>query len=132
MQGCCQKLLLIVAPGERKLVYLPVPGGCVGPQPQSDVLWLHRLPHHSHQIVAQSIEVRLVSKLGGEALESFSRVVLPSVEASIYERLYAPSQWFEQGCYRESGDHHREGGLLAGEDDEETLQHHDAAEVESD
>src|SRR5687768_11001039 len=88
MQGCWQRLLLIVAPGERMLVYLPVPRGCVGPQPQSDVLWLHRLPHHSHQIVAQSIEVRLVSKLGGEALESLSRVILSSVEAPIYERLY--------------------------------------------
>src|ERR671913_1262499 len=96
VQGCCQRLLLIVAPGERMLVYLPVPGGCVGPQPQSDVFWLHRLPHHSYQIVAQSIEVRLVSKLGGEALESLSRVVLSSVEAPIYERLYAPSQWVEQ------------------------------------
>src|SRR5918993_285986 len=51
MQGCCQRLLLIVASGERMLVYLPVPWGCVGPQPQSDVLWLHRLPHHSHQFV---------------------------------------------------------------------------------
>ena len=86
---------MIVAPGERMLVYLPVTRGCVGPQPQSDVLWLHRLPHHSYQIVAQSIEVRLVSKLGGEALESLSRVVLSSVEAPIYERLYAPSQWVE-------------------------------------
>ncbi len=131
MQGCCQRLLLIVAPGERMLVYLPVPRGCVGPQPQSDVLWLHRLPHLSQQIIAQSIEVRLVSKLGGEALESLSRVVLPSVEASIYERLYAPSQWVEQGCYHESGGHHCEGGLLAREGDEEPLQHHDAAEVES-
>src|SRR5215203_1765952 len=84
-----------------------------------------RLPDHCHQIVAQSIEVRLVSKLGGEVLESLSRVVLPSVEASIYERLYAPSRRVEQGCYQERGGHHRQGGLLAREDGEEPLQHHD-------
>ena len=115
MQGCWQKLLLIVVPAEQLLVYLPVPGGCGGPQPQIYVLWLHRLPDHCHQIVAQSIEVRLVSKLGGEALESLLRVILLAVEAPIYERLNAPSQGVEQCCYQERGGYHGEGGLLARE-----------------
>src|SRR5215203_3969270 len=115
---------------KRLLVCVPVPGGCVGTQPQSDVLRLHRLPHHSHQIGAQSIEVRLVSKLGGEALKRLSRVILLAVEAPFYERLYTPSQRVEQGCYHEGGGHHREGGLLACEDDEEPLQHYNDEEVE--
>src|ERR671921_1750120 len=131
MQGCWQKLLLIVVPAEQLLVYLPVPGGCGGPQPQIYVLWLHRLPDHCHQIVAQSIQGRLVSELGGEALESLLRVILLAVEAPIYERLNAPSQGVEQCCYQERGGHHRQGGLLAREDDEEPLQHHDAAQVEA-
>src|SRR5215203_5459615 len=128
MQGCWQRLLLIVAPGEQLLVYLPVPGGCVGPQCPARVA---SSPDHYHQIVAQSIEVSLISKLGGEALQSLSRIVLPSVEAPICERLNAPSQGVEQGCYQERGGHHRECGLLAREDDEEPLHRHDAAKVES-
>src|SRR5688572_29252239 len=95
---------------KRLLVCLPVSGGCVGTQPQSDVLRLHRLLHHSYQVAAQGIEVRLVSKLGGEALKRLCRVILLAVEAPIYERLYTPSQRVEQGCYQESGGHHRECG----------------------
>jgi hypothetical protein len=70
--------------GKRVLVYPPVFGGRVGTQPQSDVSWLHRLPHHSHQVVAQCIKIRLVLELCGEALEGLSRVILATVEAPIY------------------------------------------------
>jgi hypothetical protein len=114
------------------LVHLTVIRGLVGTQPQSDVLRLHRLLHHPYQVVAQGIEVRLVPELCGETLKSLPRVILLAVEATVDERLGAPSQRVEQGCYHESGGHHREGGLLARDDDEEPLQHHDAAEVESD
>jgi hypothetical protein len=48
----------------RESLLLPlVPGGGVGTQPQRDVLRLHRFPNHSHQIVAQGIDFRLVPKL---------------------------------------------------------------------
>jgi hypothetical protein len=127
MQGCWQRLLLTVVPLERLLVCLLVPGGSVGTQPQSDVLRLHRLPRYYHQIVAQGSEVGLIPERRREALESLSRIILLAVEAPVYERLYAPSQGVEQGCYHESGGHHREGGRLAREEDEEPLQHHDAA-----
>src|SRR5215204_3252231 len=90
---------------KRLLVCLLIPGGCVGTQPQSDVLRLHRLPNRYHQIVAQSIEVRLVPELCGETLKSLPRIVLPPVEATVDERLNAPSQRVAQGCYHERGGH---------------------------
>ena len=38
-------------------------------QSQGDVGWLHRLPYHSYQVVAQRIEVCLVAQLGREGFE---------------------------------------------------------------
>ena len=61
------------------------------PEPHAHVSRLHRLPHDSHQIVAQGIEVRLVPELRGEALKSFPRIILTSVEAPVYESLDASS-----------------------------------------
>jgi hypothetical protein len=40
--------------------------GRIGAQPQRDVGWLHRLPHHAHQVVVQRLKVRLVSEFDGE------------------------------------------------------------------
>src|SRR5215210_5284392 len=121
VQGCWQRPLLEIVPRKRLLVCLPVPGSRVGTQPQSDVLRLHCLPHHSHQIVAQGIEVRLVTQRGRERFERLCGVVLVAVEAAVYERLGAPPQWVEQGCYHKGRGHNREGGLLAREDDVEPL-----------
>src|SRR5215211_228246 len=91
---------------------------------------LHRLLYHPHQIVAQGVQIRLVSELGGEGFEGLSRVIFAAVEALVYEPLDTASQGHEQRSDREGGDNHREGGLLAGKDDEEPLQQNDAAEVE--
>ena len=55
--------------------------------PQRDVGGLHRLPHNTHQIIAQDVEVRLVPKLGGEGFEGISGIVLTSAEATVYEGL---------------------------------------------
>src|SRR5215210_4374200 len=41
---------------------------CVRTQPQRDVGWLHRLPYHPHQIVAQGLKIRLVPELGRKCL----------------------------------------------------------------
>jgi hypothetical protein len=38
--------------GDEELVYLGALRACVGSQPQRGVGWLHRLPHHIHQVVA--------------------------------------------------------------------------------
>src|SRR5215218_779036 len=103
-----------------------------GAQPQRDVCWLHRFCDDCDQIVAEGAKVRLVPERRGERFEGLSRVILATVEAPIYERLGASSQWVEQGSYHEGGDHHGEGVLLARKGDETSLQHHDAAEVEPD
>ena len=38
----------------------------IGVQPQPDVGWLHRLPYHSYQIVAQRAQVCFVAQAGRE------------------------------------------------------------------
>ena len=40
----------------------------LGAQPQRDVGGLHRLPDHPYEVVAQGVQVRLVSELGRESL----------------------------------------------------------------
>jgi hypothetical protein len=56
-------------------------------QPQRDVGGLHRLPHNTHQIIAQGVQASLVPKLGRECFESISGIVLTSVQATVYEGL---------------------------------------------
>src|SRR5215217_6989613 len=118
MQGCWQRPVLVRV---RLLVCLHLPGACAGTQPQRDVHRLHCLPYHSHQIVTQSIEVRLVAKRGRERFERLRSVVLVAEEAAVYERLGAPSQWVEQSGDHERRGHYRKGGLFAREGDEEPL-----------
>src|SRR5215204_6563739 len=104
--------------------------GRIGTQPQRDVSGLHRLSHHSYQVLAQGVHVRFVSQLGREGFQGLSGVVLPAVEAPVYKPLYAASQRREQCRYQEGGCHHCECGLLTREQDEEPLRHDDTAEVE--
>src|SRR5215208_7214664 len=59
------------------------------PEPDAHVRRLHRLSHHSHQIIAQGIEVRLLSKGRREALKGLPRIIRTPVEATVYERLKA-------------------------------------------
>src|SRR5215204_2042920 len=65
--------------------------GRIGTQPQRDMCGLHSLPYHPHQVFAQGVQVCLVPKLGGECFQGLSRVVLPAVEAAVYEGLDATS-----------------------------------------
>src|SRR5918995_775770 len=99
-------------------------------QPQRDVSWLHRPPHDPDEVVAQGVEICLVSKLGRECLQRLHRIVLPAVEAAVDKALDAAPQRVEQGGYRQSGGHHHELGSLAGQSAEEQLEHDDAAEVQ--
>jgi hypothetical protein len=50
---------------------------------------LHGLPYHTHQIVIEGFQVRLVLQLGGEGLKGLSCVVFAAVEAPVYEHLDA-------------------------------------------
>ena len=81
-------------------------------QPQRDVGRLYRLPYRSYQVASQGVEVRLIPDLGREHLKRLPRVVLPAVEASIYERLDATAHRIEQGRDHEGGDDYGELGLL--------------------
>src|SRR5215212_2292369 len=38
----------------------------IGTPPQRDVGWMHRLPYHTHQVVIEGFQVRLVTQCGGE------------------------------------------------------------------
>src|SRR5215203_6653738 len=57
----------------------------IGSQPQRDVLRLHRLPDHTYQVIAQSVQIGLVAQSGREGFQGLSRIVLPAVEAPVYE-----------------------------------------------
>src|SRR5829696_928236 len=92
--------------------------------------WLHRLPHHSHEIASQRLEVGLVSQLRGECLDGLPRVVLAPVKATIYERLYATPQRAEQRRYEERRSDHGERRFFASEGHEHPLQQHYSSEVE--
>jgi hypothetical protein len=98
-------------------------------EPQGDVGGLHRLPDHARQVVAQGVQIGLVAQRGREGFQGLPRVVLPTVEATVYEGLDVVSQGVEQSGYHEGGSNDSEGGLLAGENDEDSLQQDDAPEV---
>src|SRR5215211_7821239 len=95
--------------------------GRLGSQPQGEVGRLHRLPHHAHQVIAQSVEVCLVPKLRRKNVESLAGVVLAAVEAAVYEGLYTAPQGSKQRRDQKGGGHHSERGLLSGEGYEEPL-----------
>ena len=69
--------------------------------------------HHPDKVLAQVAQVSFVTKPGGEGFEGFPRVVLPSVEAPVYEGLDAAPQGVEQrGDHKRRGDYGQLGQLL--------------------
>ena len=56
------------------------PWGTHRVQPQRDMRWLHRLPYHPCQFVAQRVQVRHVSQFGAEGFEDLGRVDIPPVK----------------------------------------------------
>src|SRR5215217_8085072 len=88
-----------------QLSCLPVFRGPLGTQPHRDVGWLHRLPYHLYQVVVQCLQVRFVAQLRREPFERLDHVVLPTIEATVYEGLDAMPQRVEQGRYQKGGGH---------------------------
>src|ERR671911_1823886 len=65
-------------------------------QPQRDAGWLHRLPYHPYQVVAQGVEVCFIAQLRRESFKGLRCIVFLSVEAAVYERLDATPQRSKQ------------------------------------
>src|SRR3712207_6563862 len=101
----------------------------LGTQPQRGGLGPPRDVGCPHEVVAQGVQICLLSQPGGEGGEGLCGVVLASVEAPIYEALDASPEGVEHGGNGEGRGHNGEGGPLAGKSDEEPLQHDYAAEV---
>src|SRR5215218_2549246 len=82
---------------------------------------LHRLAYHPYKIMVECFQVRLIPQLRREGFEYLGSVVLAPVEAAVHEPLHLPTQWVEEGGYREGGSDDGQGGLLAREDAQEGL-----------
>src|ERR671913_2341395 len=117
--------------GRSLLVYDLALRGCARTQPQRDVGRLHRLFYHPYQVGVQRLQVCLIPQSGGELFERLSCVVLPPVEAAVYERLVATTQRVEQRSDHQGRDDYGELWLLllAGEAAEDDLGHRHAPEV---
>lgn len=92
--------------------------------------WLHSVPHHTHQLLAQGVEIGLIPELGRERFECLPCIVFVAVETTVYDGLDTAPQGSEKGCDQESGSHYRKGGSLAGKGYEEPLQQHHGTEVD--
>ena len=84
-------------------------------QPQRDVGGLHSLPHYRQQFVVPRVEILLLAQPGREGFEGLPRVVLPALEAAVYESLDSTTQWVEQGGDCQSRGHYRQLCALPGE-----------------
>src|SRR5215211_5315521 len=92
---------------------------------------LHCLPHHTHQVVIEGFQVRLVPELGREGFQGLPRVILPTVEAPVYEGLDSTSQGVEKCRYQECRCHYRQLRPASREPAESVLNGQYAAHVHS-
>src|SRR5215208_157433 len=92
---------------------------------------MHGFPYHLYKVAPQCLQICLVTELRGERFEGLSSIILPPVEAPVYERLDATPQWVEQRGYNQRGDNYGELRLLLlfGEGAEDGLQTHHHPEV---
>src|SRR5215212_11233805 len=76
------------------------------------------------------LKIRLIPQLGGEGLKGLPCVVLPPVEATIYEGLCATPQCSKQRRYQEGRGDDRDSELPTRDQDENPLRHDDSTEVD--
>ena len=69
------------------------------PQRQRDADSLHGLGNHCQHMLAQGIQVSLISQPGAEGFWRFGCVVLSLVEAAVYEGAYTTPPRIEEGSY---------------------------------
>src|SRR5215218_11430183 len=51
---------------------------------------MHGFPYHLYKVAPQCLQICLVTELRGERFEGLSSIILPPVEATVYERLALP------------------------------------------
>ena len=69
--------------------------------PQGESCGLHRLLHHSKQLVVQLIQIHLLTKIRTEGGNGSGRVILAAIEAPVDDALQATAQRVEEGRYDE-------------------------------
>jgi hypothetical protein len=75
---------------------------------------LHGLFNHLYEVIGDAVKVHIVAQPGIERLQGLRYIVLPAIEAAIYERLYSLAQGHEQRGYCQGGSHYGELGGLTG------------------
>jgi hypothetical protein len=70
------------------LIYLLNHLSRLGSQPQRDVGWLHCLPYHLYQVVAQRLQVGFLAQLGREGFEGLSGIFDPFTTERLYFYVY--------------------------------------------
>src|SRR5258707_3309004 len=72
-------------------------------KPQRDMRWLHCFVDGRYQMLAQLVEIDLITQCRAESSESLGSVIFAAVEAAVDERLDAPSQWLKESCNHQCG-----------------------------
>jgi hypothetical protein len=91
---------------------------------------LHGIFNDPDQVAAQSVQVHLVPQPDVESGQDPRSVVLPPIEAAIYETLEASTQGLEKGGYGEGGGHDSKLGFLSGQRSEAELQGDHTTEID--
>ena len=65
---------------------------------------LHGLLYNGKQLLAQLLQVYLMTQRGTEARHNLGRVILTPVEPAIYQLLHAPAQGLKQRGNEQGGD----------------------------
>src|SRR6266699_3032315 len=94
--------------------------------------WLHCFLDDRYQMLAQLVEIDLITQCRAESCESLGSVIFAAVEAAVDERLDAPSQGLKEGSNGERRSNNDDGRLcfLPGEQTYKRLQTDHQAKVD--
>src|SRR5260221_6412454 len=73
--------------------------------------WLHCFLDDRYQMLAQLIEIDLITQCRAESCESLGSVIFAAVEAAVDEHLDAPAQRVEESCHHQCGGGDGQGPL---------------------
>src|SRR6266571_4491796 len=66
---------------------------------------LHRFLDHCQQLLAQLVQLDLITQGGTESRQCPGRIILLTIEATVNQRLDTPPQWLEKGRNDQRGGH---------------------------